>query len=322
MDRMYDDYCRGLFDVAKGIEQKPFYCERVNMTIPAVFCHWNCWGDWRKWRKEDTEVLRKKYFPPLTEEEKANQDLVSVLIPCHITDKKYLDRTVQAVKDTAVGPIEILKEIDDSYKGQRVLLNELARKAKGKYLFRLDAHCNLTEGWDAKMKAVCDDNTIVTVIFDGLNPETWQGTNRDNGFVRISQHLETRFVRGWKAIEEREVVEETMGLSGTAFMVPKDYYWKMGGCDESLGEYGNIGAEWACKTWLTGGRCIIRTDVVCYHLFRKMAPFDIPMGEKERAAKKLYEQWVLGKDPRIKKPMGWLVQKFSHYLKNMVYKQF
>ena len=300
------------------------YCEKVNMKVPAAFCHFSCWGYWRRWRKEETEVLRKRYFKPLTEEEKADKDLVSVIIPCHETDEKYLERTVKAVKESAVGPIEILTEIDGKHNilGQRVIMNNLARKAKGKYLFRLDAHCNMTEGWDARLKASCKGKTLVTTIFDGLNPETWEGTNRDNGFVRLTPDLEARFVRGWKAIEERETEEETMGISGSAFMMLKDYYWELGGCDESLGEYGAIGAEWACKVWLTGGRCLIRTDVVCYHLFRKVAPFDVIEGEKEAAFAKLTRQWINGQDPRIKKPMAWLVMRFNHYLERRIYSHF
>lgn len=319
MEKLFDDYCK------KHIKGPELYCERVNMDCPPMFCHFTCWGNWQRYRKENTEKFRKEYFKPLTDEEKADKDLVSVLIPCHITDQKYLERTIRAVRDTAAGLIEILIEIDgrDLIKGQRVILNDMARRAKGKYLFRLDAHCNLTKGWDAKLKAFCKDKTIVTTIFDGLNPETWEGTNRDNGFVRITPNMKTYFVRGWKAIEERELEEETMGISGTAFMILKDYYWELGGCDESLGEYGTIGAEWACKTWLTGGRCIIRTDVVCYHLFRKAAtPFDIPEGERERAEEQLIQQWVIGKDPRIKKPMAWLVMKFQHYLRKRIYSQF
>jgi hypothetical protein len=318
MEKLFDDYCKA------HIKGPDVYCKKVNMDCPPTFCQFTCWGDWRRWRKEDVDELRKKHFKDITEEEKNNQDLVSVIIPCITQDEKYLDRTVEAVKKTALGPIEILTEIDDTKnpKGQRRIMNELAKKAKGKYIFRLDAHCNLSQGWDARLKASCQEKTIVTVIFDGLNPDTWQGTKRDNGFVRISKKMKARFVRGWKTIEEREIEEETMGISGTAFMILKDYYWELGGSDESLGEFGTIGPEWACKVWLTGGRCIIRTDVVCYHLFRHLTPFDVKVEEETRAQQQLYKQWVIGEDPRIKKPMAWLAMKFHHYERARVYTQF
>lgn len=332
MEKIFDEYCK------KHIEGPEVYCERVNMDCPPAFCHFICWGEWRRLRKEDVEVLRKKYYKPLTEEQKADKDLVTVIIPCIQPDQKYLVRTVEAVRKTAAGPIEIIAICDgwkgedgvhgdlvlssEKIQGQRHAMNAAARFANGKYLFRLDAHCNLTEGWDARMKESCKGDVIVTTIFDGLNTDTWKGTNRDNGFVRMTEHLVSRFVRGWKHIREREIEEETMGLSGTAFMILKDYYWTLGGCDEDLGEYGAIGTGWACKVWLTGGKCIIRTDVVCYHLFRSFTPFDIDEAEKERAYAKLYEQWVVGSDQRIIRPMAWLVMRFNHYLKARIWSQF
>ncbi|MHC4605034.1 MAG: hypothetical protein ACYS6W_17090, partial [Planctomycetota bacterium] len=100
------------------------------------------------------------------------------------------------------------------------------------------------------------------------------------------------------------------------------YYWQLDGSDESLGEWGGIGAEWALKAWLTGGRCLIRTDVVCYHLFRKFTPYDIDDEARKMTLEKLYDQWVLGNDPRIKKPMAWLVMKFHHYERSRIYTQF
>jgi hypothetical protein len=313
---MFDDYCLAHI---KGSE---LHCDRVNMPAPPMFCHFSCWGDWRKWRKEDIEKLRKENFKPLTDEQKADKDLASVIIPYKQEDSKYINRTVDSVLKTVAGPVEIIDILDDSFKGQRRIMNEAAKKAKGKYLFRLDGHCRMTDGWDAKMKSSCSDKTIVTTIFDGLSPETWESTGRDNGFVRMTEHLETRFVRGWKGFFEREIEEDTMGLSGTAFMMLKDYYWKMGGSDEDLGEWGAVGAEWALKTWLTGGRCLIRTDVVCYHLFRKFTPYDIDEAERKRAFDKLYHQWVIGKDPRMTRPMGWLVMKFRHYERKRIYTQF
>lgn len=316
MNKMFDDYC---WNHIKG---KDLYCKRVNMNCPPAFCHFTCWGDWRKHRKEDVEDLRKKHFPPLSDAQKADDELVSVIIPYKSEDAKYIDRTADSVLKAAVGPIEIFDILDDTFKGQRRITNEAAKKAKGKYLFRLDGHCKMTDGWDAKMKSSCRPKTIVTTIFDGLNTDTWESKGRDNGFVRLTEKLDARFVRGWKTFLEREIEEPTMGLSGTAFMMHKEYYWKMGGSDESLGEFGAIGPEWALKAWLTGGECVIRCDVVCYHLFRKFTPYDINEAEKKKAFEKLYQQWVIGKDPRMTRPMGWLVMKFHDYEKKRIYTQF
>ena len=333
MEKMFDEYCLA------HIKGPDLYCKKVNQSCPPAFCHFTCWGDWKRLRKENTEEVRKKCFKDITPEVANNQDMVTVIIPCIKEDAKYLARTVKAVRETAIGPIEIFTICDnwdgedkkeygdvvhsvDRVVGQRYATNWAARLANGKYLFRLDAHCNMSKGWDARMKDSCGDNTIVTTTFDGLDLNTWKGTNRDNGFVRLTDKLDSVFVRGWKTIEERDVEEETMGISGTSFMITKDYYWKLGGSDEELGEYGAIGPEWSCKVWLTGGMCLVRTDVVCYHYFRRFTPFDIDNQEKAKAFDKLYQQWVIGDDPRITRPMGWLVMRFSHYLRARVWSRF
>jgi len=334
---LMDDVCKKLLQDSHG---RPFYCERVNQNIPPAFCHFKCAGDWRTCRKENIEELRKKYFKPPTEEEKQNKELISVIIPSRKEDEQYLDKTLKSLHDTCLWPIETIVYCDnfkpskngyyctekilhsDDYVGQRYAMNRMVEKAEGKYIFRMDAHCKMSDCWDVKLKASCKKNTLVTTIFDGLDSSSWSSTNRDNGFVRITPQLKSFFVRGWKHIEERETEEETMGISGSAWMILKEYYEELGGSDESLGEYGYIGSEWPLKIWLTGGRCVIRTDVVCYHLFRKAMPFNIDETARLGAYEKLHRQWVEGNDPRIKRPMGWLVSKFKYYLDRRVYSNF
>jgi len=328
MENFFDEYC------LEHIKGKEIYCEKINRSAPPAFCHFVCRGDYKAYVRPDIEKLRAENRKPLTKEQMENQDLVSVIIPCIEADKPYLQRTIDETKKTAAGRLEYFVICDgwqdgkygdyciinDTQRGQRFSMNKAARLANGKYLFRLDAHCNLSEGWDARLKSSCKEQTLVTTIFDGLDKETWGGTGRDNGFVRLTHNLNNFYMRGWKGFFERELEEETMGISGTAWMVPKEYYWHLGGCDEELGEYGAIGAEWPLKIWLTGGRCIIRTDVVCYHLFRTFAPFGVIKGEKEKALEKLKKQWMEFGDPRIIRPMGWLVQKFQPLLQRRVYR--
>lgn len=322
----FDEYCKEFW------KRTDTYCERVNMSIPPDFCHFKCLGHWQRQRKEDAEKERLKRRPELTEEQKADNRLVSVIIPSVKADSEYLERTIKSVRDNAVGPVEVIVITDgfegtygdinieeEKIVGQRVATNEAVSESRGEFIFRLDAHCGMSEGWDVRMKSSCEDRTVVSCMFDGLDKETWMGKNRDSGFVRIAPNAKSLFVRGWKSFDEREIEEETMGLSGTAFMMTKKYYNDMGGHGEELGGYGGVGSEWALKTWLTGGRCLLRTDVVCYHLWRKVTPFEIPLGEDRRAYDELYKRWIKGEDPRIIKPMGWLVNKFSPILNKRIY---
>jgi len=58
-----------------------------------------------------------------------------------------------------------------------------------------------------------------------------------------------------------------MCFTGCGWMISKKRYFELGGYDEALGKYGWDGPEWSCKTWFNGGKVILRTDVICGHVF-------------------------------------------------------
>ena len=120
----------------------------------------------------------------------------------------------------------------------------------------------------------------------------------------------------YKSIEERKLEEETMSIIGQAYMVTKDYYFQSGGCDESLGRWGASGLEWSLKTWLTGGRVIVRTDVVCGHLFREngKTPFSLKEEQVNNAYMRIGKTWRDYRGKGQTRPLAWLAAKFANYL--------
>jgi len=323
-----DEFCNERIKKGYG------YCERVRRNVHPLFCMYKCRGDWSKNRREDIFIAREKYRQPLTEEQKRDKDIVSVIIPARESEKLYIKRTIDNLYETSRGPIEIVlcldgwngQESERSYPrariirytntvGQRKIVNDAALFATGKYLFRLDAHCAMSPDWDARMKSSCGSADLVAPVFDHLDLEAWKGCGVDIPFWRLDSKLRCRTVRPWKPLGSRKPEEDLMAISGGAWMIQKDYYLNLGGHDESLGGHGAVGTEWSLKVWLTGGRVILRTDVVCAHLFRAKLPFAIDMKKKNSAFKKLYKQWVMGEDARRTKPMEWLLYKFNNYTK-------
>lgn len=292
--------------------------------MPATFCA-GCRGDWKKWRKEDILDYRAKNLKPLTGEQKNDNDLVSVVMPARECEKPYIQRTIDSLLKNAVGPIEIIVVCDgwwtnikkeviicyDEILGQRAAVNLGVKDARGKYIFRLDPHCAMSEGWDARMKSSCGETDLVTPIYDHIDEETWLPTGRDTAFWYLDKDLRCRSIRPWKPVQVRNIEENTMAISGGAWMIRKKYYNELGGHDESLGMHGNVGTEWSLKVWLTGGRCLIRTDVVCAHLFRTRTPYEYSGSDREAARKKLYKMWVSGENLERKRPMEWLLYKFK-----------
>ena len=310
----------------KGAE----YCPRVNMRVPKAFCELVCRGNWEKYRKIPTDLARERARKPLAGKEKANREIVDVVIPVDIGDKDYILRTIDNLFATAIGPVNVLvgfdgffMEIDDprvvvkywdKRVGQRKIANSLSELREGKYMFRLDAHCAMSEEWDARLKASCHDNQIAVCVFDKLKLDTWKAMGKDVSWVKLDKTFQNQFIRGWCEILDRKVEEEMMAMSGCAYMMTWDHFFEHGMMDESLGEYGSIGLEWSLKTWLTGGKIVLRTDAICVHHFRTSTPFTVDIKRKADGKERIGRMWFEGRGPNQIKPYQWLLVKFGKYL--------
>ena len=312
-----DKYCEDM------LEQDGGFCKYTNRKVPRALCC-TCRGNYKPFILEDLEFDRWQYRPALTEDQKNNKDLVSVLMPCRDENPDHIRKTIESLRENAVGPIEIIVSHDGkidggvggdftSYygdvQGQRRLLNDSIKYARGKYLFRIDGHCLMSPGWDARMKSSCKENTLVIVTFDSLDDD-FKPKGKDNTFAILRPSMRQKFIRDWKPLKHRLIEEEAMTISGTAFMVLRDGF---SGFDEDLGAYGGIGTELALRYWLTGGRVIIRTDTVCYHLFRRNTPYEVPREEIETVYAKIKEKWIHNTGPDQTRPFQWYLYKFSTY---------
>jgi len=259
-----------------------------------------CRMDIKSWLASERCELDKWY----------SSEIVSIIIPS--LKEKYLQRTIDNLKETAIGEIEILAIEDEKEEGRRVLINRAAQQAKGKFLFIIDAHCIMSHAWDAKMKQALENyQDLVVAQLDGINEETWQVKDHYHRFVYLNRDL----VEKWwgKSFEELPVVQETMAFTGCAWMVHKSRYWELGGYNETLEKYGGDGSEWALKIWLSGGRCLLHLDVVCAHLFKEEGEetHSVLPEEIDDSYQKLREIFYEGKGPLQKLSIDWLVGKFD-----------
>ena len=207
---------------------------------------------------------------------------ISVIIPS-INDP-FLQRTIENVRENSDLSTEFIvindggdlpKSLSDAHiinhqttLGRRVSINQAAQVAKGKYLFILDAHCSMSRNWASKMTTSCKGKNLVYAIIRDMHPETWE--YRPGCYMHVSMNQE--YTEKWwrrKALDECDVEEESMTITGCAWMITKNRYWELGGYDENLGKYGWDGPEWTCKIWMgeNPGRVILRTDVICGHIF-------------------------------------------------------
>lgn len=189
---------------------------------------------------------------------------ISVVIPS--LNEPYLDKTVEDIASHSESDIEILVGDDAVEKlGQRGLTNKLVAQARGKYIFKTDAHCSFSQGWDKELLETASDKTIVAPYLLRLDGEAWQVIPKPAvGSFCFDTNLIFQYDQ-----ERPELIVETMCLQGSAWLVSKENYyaWNLG--DESLGSWGGQGPELGIKAWLNGGVCL--TNKKCYygHLFRE-----------------------------------------------------
>jgi len=106
---------------------------------------------------------------------------------------------------------------------------------------------------------------------------------------------------------------ETMSLQGSCWMLSKEKYAQFAEGRDELGSWGNEGLEIACKTWLSGGKCLVNHSTWYAHLFRTQSDFSFPYPQADvRSTKK--RVWELFFDNNWKyqiHPVSWLIEKFS-----------
>lgn len=111
--------------------------------------------------------------------------MVSIIITAR--NEKYLERTIREVLDKAKGEIEVIVILDgyvpnpqidakdnrvvfhhfEKSIGQRAAINYGAKVAKGKFIFKIDAHTALDKGFDVKLAKDCEyDWTIIPRMYN------------------------------------------------------------------------------------------------------------------------------------------------------------
>lgn len=206
------------------------------------------------------------------------KETTSVIISAR--NEKYLNKTIENLLETATGKIEIIIVLDgveqdvfsdkrvrtiinEKPLGKRISVNNAAKAATGEYLFIIDAHCRMNEGWDTKLKCAIDDRTITVNAIQSMDGDYNDASGRYE-LVSFNSNLEEK----WAGKSEDRIVP-MMCFTGCGWMIKKDYYWELGGHDETLGEWGHEGVEFALKVYCSDkpGQIVLVKDVICGHIF-------------------------------------------------------
>lgn len=140
---------------------------------------------------------------------------------------------------------------------------------------------------------------------------------------RFDNHMQ---FRQWKKHCRRPEAQgdfvETLSFAGPCFFIHRDRYWELGGCDEAHGSWGQFGTEWACKSWLSGGKLVTTRKTWFAHLFRTgnfrgtghaggSFPYPLAVEAQEFAKQYSRDLWLNDKWPKAIHPLPWLIDKFA-----------
>lgn len=228
---------------------------------------------------------------------------LSILIPSR--NEPYLQKTIEDIEKHKEGDTEILWKEDYGI-GQRALTNELARLSNAEYILKVDAHCSFSQGFDVEMLKAMDDKTIMAPYLLRLNAENWQIIPKPTSSAYC---FDTDLVFQYhREAENDELINETMCLQGSAWMVSRETYWKWNLGDESLGSWGGQGAELGIKAYLNGGKCVTNKNAYYAHLFRENEE-DFPY---QRDKEKIRKTNAEIKKRFLNKNIAGLIEKFGY----------
>ena len=290
---------------------------------------------------------------------------LSVIIPAR--NEIFLRQTVENVLANARADTEVIAVVD-GYEpgplpehprlrvirlatpvGQRAATNLGAKASEARYVMKLDAHCAVDEGFDAKLMADCQPDWTLIPSMHNLHAFDWVCCNCEHRTYQGSRpqgcekchacELEMALVwkprpnrltvswmfdknlqfQYWRKRKVKGDLPETMSFIGACMFLERERFWALGGMDEGHGSWGQFGTEWACKTWLSGGKLVTSRKTWFAHMFRtgnfatngqSSWPYDITQGEIDRAREYSRDLWLNDKWPLAKYPLSWLVERF------------
>lgn len=284
---------------------------------------------------------------------------LSVIIPARNED--FLQKTIDCVLDAAVEDIEVVAVLDGYWPdpplkddprvvvlhyteaiGQRASINRGVAASSGKYIMKLDAHCNVAKGFDKILKEDCKyEWTMVPRMFN-LDIETFQpkliedpedalrrAKAHDYMYISSPSHsdpLRAMYFGKYAGVvsarpkHDDKLIDETMCCMGPGWFMHKDRFIEQGGCDERHGGWGQQGVEVSLKAWLSGGALMVNKKTWFAHWFRggdvpegykSGFPYKITKGDTNKARAFSRDLWLNDRWEKAVRPLSWLVERFT-----------
>lgn len=273
-------------------------------------------------------------------------DKVSIIISARGEKAENLNRTINSIFQNATGNFEVIigfnglpystlldhpkikYHFEKENIGLKPMINKLASLATGKYLYKSDAHCAFSYGFDEALQQDMDDDWVVTPRFYVLDGKTWEW--QDERFYDyfylccpFTDKRGLRFKAGghWPERTQERLntqymgakIDETPQIHGSGWFVKRDYFLEVLKFPEQ-DPFGHAQEPiWlGLRNWLLGGKVMVNKNAWYAHLHQDSSERGYP--EDKKATEETYREtaryWLNDREHNLKYKFSWFVEKF------------
>lgn len=263
---------------------------------------------------------------------------VSIIIPAR--GEKYLVHTLDSIYRNATGEFEVIVGfngrpfekleyilncnlpnlkvfITQENIGLKPMINTLAKLATGEYLYKSDAHCAFSKGFDEVLQKDMEDDWIVTPRFYVLDKRTWKWqderfydyfylscpfTDKRGLRFKAGGHWPERTKErlpqsrsGFEALDALDeiyspFIDETPQIHGSGWFVNRRYFldYLDGFPEEDWDGHAQEPIWLALKNWLIGGKVMVNKNAWYAHLHQDSSERGYP--EDKNATENTYRE--------------------------------
>lgn len=269
---------------------------------------------------------------------------VSVIIPSY--RDPLLNKTIESVFRAAKEDVEIIVFIDDFLPrqleeliesnrifyimseenvGMRHAINQAVKVSSGKYIMKLDSHCDISKGFDVELKSTTKENMVSVPSRYNLNPKKWKKFNGPIDFLYLKYPKRMKSIKlGMDLFEEKirsednKPIEEIIAFQGACWFMHKSFFEKIGGLDEEIfSSFGAEAHEISMKTWLCHQGIVVRNRNTWYAHYR---PSNVWSSKPKKLRKEMlysmkraFSLDMLNKWSNQKKTFRWVIDKFGPF---------
>jgi len=274
-------------------------------------------------------------------------EITSIIIPACGEKPENLERTLVSIDENATGEYEVIVGLNGEFRskyefavgpavkyiefssnvGIKTNINALAAMATGKYIYKTDAHCRFSKGFDEVLKADMQDDWIVMPRFKIIKDD-WSIQMRDGQeefydyFYLSCPFTDPRGFRfkaagHWSQRTQERLLshphlDETPQIHGSGWFMLKDRFFELGGfpLQDPYG-HGQEPLWLGLRNWLMGGKVMVNKKCWYAHLHQNSSQRGYP--EDRAATEKTYRltaEHFVGDKGHYLHNFEWFIDKF------------